>query len=114
MHTAQPRAGEALAVELYWRALEPTDVSYTVFFQVVGADGRIYAQQDSPPGKGTLRTDWWQEGMLIPDAYRVVIAADAPPGDYAIHIGFYNPVDGQRVNLADGSGDFYVIPFQIP
>lgn len=113
VHTAEPRPGEELAVALYWRALEPTDTSYTVFFQVVGPDGRIYAQQDSPPGQGTLRTNWWQSGMLIPDAYRVVIAPDAPSGDYAIYIGFYNPLDGQRVDRGDGGGDFYAIPFQM-
>ena len=115
VHTANPRPGDELAVDLYWRALEPTAVSYTIFFQVVGPDGRIYAQQDSPPGQGTLRTNWWQSGTLIPDAYHVVIAPDAPPGDYAIHIGFYNPVDGQRVDLAGVNGnDYYAIPFQIP
>ena len=114
MHTTTPKPGEALAVDLFWRALEPTDVSYTIFFQVVGPDGRIYAQQDSPPGKGTLRTDWWQSGMLVPDTYRLVIAPDAPPGDYAIHLGFYNPDDGQRVDLANGSGDtYFAIPFQM-
>ena len=113
IRTAKPKPGDELAVDLYWRAQEPTDTNYTVFFQVVGPDGRIYAQQDSPPGQGTLRTDWWQSGMLVPDTYRVVIAPDAPPDDYAIHIGFYNPVDGQRINLIDGGGDFYAIPFQI-
>ena len=110
VHTAQPQAGEALAVDLYWRALEPTDVSYTVFFQVVGADGRIYAQQDSPPGKGTLRTDWWQEGMLIPDAYRVVIAADAPPGDYKLVVGLYDLTTGERLPLSGSAETFVTLP----
>jgi uncharacterized membrane protein len=114
VHTANPKPGDELSVDLYWRALEPTDINYTVFFQVVGPDGRIYAQQDNPPGKGTLRTNWWQSGMLIPDSYRVVIASDAPPGDYVIHIGFYNPDDGQRVNLKDFNGNsYYAIPFQM-
>ena len=114
VHTSKPTPGDELAVNLYWRALEPTDTSYTVFFQVVGPDGRIYAQQDNPPGQGTLRTDWWQSAMLVPDAYRVVIAPDAPSGDYVIHIGFYNPSDGQRIDLADGSGNnTYAIPFQV-
>ena len=110
VHTAKPKPGDELAVDLYWRALEPTDVSYTIFFQVVGPDGRIYAQQDSPPGVGTLPTDNWQSGDLIPDAYHPILAENAPPGDYSIVVGFYDLATGERIALSGSAETFSTLP----
>ena len=105
--------GDELTLTLYWRALSPTDVSYTLFTQLLGSDGQLRGQHDSPPGYGTLATDRWQPDQLLPDEHRFLIAADAPGGDYQLLVGFYNPADGQRIPLADGSGDYTAIPLRI-
>jgi len=60
-----------------------------------------------------MATDRWQPDQLLPDEHRLLIAADAPGGDYQLLVGFYNPADGQRIPLADGSGDYYAIPLRI-
>ena len=110
---AAPRPGDELELTLYWRALAPTDISYTVFTQLLGPDGQLHGQHDSPPGYDTLPTNRWQPDQFLPDEHRLLIAADAPIGDYQLLIGFYNPADGQRIPLADGSGDYAAIPLRI-
>ena len=115
-HTISPAVlnpGDELTLTLYWRTLSPTEVSYTVFTQLLGPDGQLHGQHDSPPGYGTLATDRWQPGQLLPDEHRLLIAADAPGGDYQLLVGFYNPADGQRIPLTDGSGDYYAILLRI-
>jgi uncharacterized membrane protein len=92
-------AGEALEVDLYWRAIGTTDQAYTVFVHLVGPDGRLYGQQDNPPGNGTLATDRWQPGDLIRDSYRLMINANAPPGDYRLAVGLYDPATLERLQV---------------
>jgi len=105
--------GDKLDLMLYWRALAATEVSYTVFTQLLGPDGQLHGQHDSPPGYDTLPSNRWQPDQLLPDEHRLLIAPNAPVGDYQLLIGFYNPDDGQRIPLADGSGDYYAIPLLI-
>jgi len=105
--------GDKLDLMLYWRALAATEVSYTVFTQLLGPDGQLHGQHDSPPGYDTLPSNRWQPDQLLPDEHRLLIAPNAPVGDYQLLIGFYNLDDGQRIPLADGSGDYYAIPLLI-
>ena len=102
------KPGDEVQVDLYWRALEPTDISYTVFFQLLGPDGQVYAQQDNYPGFGTLPTNRWQPGDLIRDSYSPEIAGNAPPGEYQIIVGFYDNQTGVRLPLY-GSDETYTV-----
>ena len=70
----------------------------------------FYAQQDSPPGSGTLPTDIWQPGDLIPDAYHPILAENAPPGDYSIVVGFYDLATGERIALSGSAETFSTLP----
>ena len=105
--------GGELVVTLFWRALQPSATSYTVFTQLLGPDGQLYGQHDSPPGYGTLPTTRWQPHQLIPDEHRFAIASQAPPGDYQLLVGFYDPQTGQRLPLEQSSRDFFAIPISL-
>ncbi len=97
------KVGEALAVVLYWQGASPVGESYTVFTHLVGADGKLVAQQDNLPVTGLAPTDSWQAGTLIRDPYWLTLPEDTPPGDYQLLVGLYT-ADGRRtVALADGS-----------
>ena len=74
---------------------------------VLGPDGQVYGQHDAPPGFGTLATNQWSGGDLIRDSHRLVVADSAPPGQYTLIAGLYDPTTGERVLLA-GSDDTYV------
>lgn len=109
IHTPLVKPGDEVSVELYWRSLKPTNTSYTVFFQIMGPDGQIYAQQDNPPALGTMVTDRWQPGDLIRDVYQPTLADNAPPGEYRILMGFYDLATGQRLSLQGSSETYFAL-----
>jgi 4-amino-4-deoxy-L-arabinose transferase-like glycosyltransferase len=102
-------AGEAFPLTLYWRSLDETETSYTVFVHVVGPDGVIRGQWDSVPGGGTLPTAGWLKGEVITDEYRVPMAKDAPPWQYTIRVGVYDPRTGQRLQTSEVGGKDFVV-----
>ena len=93
-------AGDAFPLTLYWRALDGTRTSYSVFIHVVGPDGVIRGQWDSVPGSGMLPTTGWLEGEVITDQYLVPMAENAPPWQYTILVGMYDPWTGERLPVA--------------
>ncbi|MGQ9502538.1 MAG: hypothetical protein ACUVSB_10825, partial [Anaerolineae bacterium] len=99
------RAGETFPLTLYWRALAETRTSYTVFVHVVGPDGVIRGQWDSIPGAGTLPTTGWIKGEVVIDRYMVPMAQDAPPWEYTILVGMYDPRTGERLKVKDTMRD---------
>ena len=103
------RAGETFPITLYWRALGETRTSYTVFIHVVGPDGVIRGQWDSIPSAGTLPTTGWIKGEVITDRYMVPMAKDAPPWEYTILVGMYDPRTGERLKVKDTTRDAVVL-----
>lgn len=95
-------ADEAFPLTLHWRALSEMDTSYTVFVHVVGPDGSIRGQWDSVPGQGTLPTTGWVKDEVIVDEYLVPMNEDAPPWQYTILVGMYDPRTGERLRVAGG------------
>jgi hypothetical protein len=95
-------AGEPVDVTLVWRALGAARRPYTVFTHVVGEDGRLVAQQDNWPVRGTWPPTCWQAGALIVDPYRIVLPEGLEPGDYVLSVGMYDAA--RRERLLTGSG----------
>jgi hypothetical protein len=91
-------------VTLYWEAVEQVETSYTVFVHLVDADGRIWSQSDSLPRGGDFPTDAWFPGDVIVDPYSILVPVDAPPGDYQLVAGMYEPTTGKRLPVFDAEG----------
>jgi hypothetical protein len=91
------RAGQTFPITLYWRSLGETSISYAIFIHVVGPDGSIRGQWDSIPGAGTLPTTGWVSGEVITDHFEVPMSPDAPPWQYTILVGMYDPKTGDRL-----------------
>jgi len=98
------RPGDTLKLTLYWQALEATDLSYTVFAHLLGADGRLRAQQDNLPCHGACPTTSWVAGEVLTDEYAITIPADAAPGEYRLEIGLYDGATQQRLPVFDAQG----------
>ncbi|MBL7064802.1 MAG: glycosyltransferase family 39 protein [Anaerolineae bacterium] len=98
--------GDTLLLTLYWRAEEPVERNYTVFAHLQGADGRLVAQQDNPPMRGTRPTSVWEVGTVVEDPYELRVPLDTPPGDYLLSVGMYDPASHPLTRLpafgADG------------
>jgi hypothetical protein len=96
--------GRTFELVLYWQPIETFDRGYTVFVHLISADGHIVANRDQVPGGGDFPTTSWVKGEYLTDVYQVPVTTDTPPGDYWIEVGFYDPVDGARLPVADGQG----------
>jgi hypothetical protein len=99
------RAGDSFPLTLYWRALDEMDTSYVVFVHIVGPDGVIRGQWDSVPGGGGLPTTGWLKEEIITDAYVVPMQEGAPPWQYTIEVGMYDPVTGERLPVTGDGRD---------
>lgn len=89
-------------VALVWRAGQAAERSYTVFVQLVDADGRVIAQSDSLPVDGSRPTTGWRPGEYLLDAHRLKFHADAAPGPAALIAGLYDAASGQRIEIQPG------------
>lgn len=84
-------------IVLYWHALTTSDTSYKVFVHLVDANGIIHAQRDQIPGAGEYPTASWVKDEYLVDVYDV----DAPPGEYTIRLGMYEPATNVRLPVFD-------------
>jgi len=97
LDTSQAQAGGEIGLTLYWQAIETPTENYTVFNQLVGGDGQIWGQFDSPPVGDAWLTATWLPGEIVVDARTIPIHADAAAGEYSLAIGLYTPGDGGRL-----------------
>ncbi|MFN3761871.1 MAG: Stk1 family PASTA domain-containing Ser/Thr kinase [Anaerolineae bacterium] len=99
---ARVRPGEVFAISLRWRPLTTISTRYVVFVHLIGPDGRLIAQEDVEPLRGSRPTDTWVPQMPLWDPHQVALPPDAPPGPYQVRTGMY-PVGepGNRLPVLD-------------
>jgi hypothetical protein len=103
LSATQLRPGDTLAVTLAWAASGPLGDDYTVFLHLVDEAGDVIAQGDGPPRGGRYPTSAWAEGERFTDAHDIALPTHASPGTYHLRVGLYQPRDGYRLLLTDGS-----------
>ncbi|MCS7282451.1 MAG: Stk1 family PASTA domain-containing Ser/Thr kinase [Anaerolineae bacterium] len=86
---ARVRPGEVFAVSLRWRPLTTISTRYVVFIHLIGPDGRLIAQEDIEPLRGTRPTNTWVPQMPLWDPHQVTLPPDAPLGTYQVRTGMY-------------------------
>ena len=96
--------GGQVNVTLEWQGLQTIAEDYTVFVHLVGPDGMLHGQVDFYPVKGTLATSHWTPGQVIHDPYTVPVPADAPPGEYTVHVGMYLLATLERLPVLNADG----------
>jgi len=96
--------GGTARITLYWRDIQPSNSLYTVFMHLVDASGQLRGQHDAQPASGTWPTNAWIPGQSIQDTYEVPIDPTAPTGAYHYEVGMYDPVSGQRLQIAAADG----------
>ncbi len=99
------RAGQKMALTLYWRAEKEMRVDYTVFSHLVDPQGRIWAQKDNQPRGGRYPSSMWDVGEVVEDGYEIEIEENVPPGKYFIEIGMYELGTGARLPTFDRTGE---------
>jgi hypothetical protein len=87
-----------------WRALATPAQDYTVFVQLLGADGRVAWQSDRQPVDGFRPTSAWTAGDSVGDRYAFRWPADLPAGGYRVIAGMYDWRTGARLPVSDAQG----------
>jgi hypothetical protein len=103
--TESVRRGETLPLSLYWRALAPMGVSYTVSVQLIDEGGTKAGQVDRLPCNGGCPTTGWRPGDVVGERYQLAIDPNVPPGRYRLVVSMYDLVAGQRLPQLDASGN---------
>lgn len=101
-HLSQPlRPASVLNLTLFWEAIAPISIDYTVFVQLVDANHDILVQRDTQPQGGFYATSSWQPGEQIHDVHAFPLPAAMPSGTYDILVGLYEVSTGQRLPILD-------------
>lgn len=108
-YAAEPGRGPWLNVWLRWEALREVEDYYIVTVQLLNESGVLVAQHDSAPGNSYAPTSMWSTGQIVDDRHSVALPADLPPGTYRLAVALYRISDGERLPLADGSGDLALV-----
>ncbi len=97
-------SADSLSITLYWQALERLPASYKVFTHLINqSTGEVASQVDAVPRDWTYPTSWWDRGEIISDTINLP-AADLPPGQYRLQVGFYDPDTGERLTATTAEG----------
>ncbi len=91
--------GQAVELEVAWRAQRGFDRNYSWFVHLVGPQG-IAGQADL-----TYAPERVTPGQTVVDSYRFPLRPDAPPGEYQLIAGaYFTPAEGgwERLCTADG------------
>jgi len=88
---------EELRVMLWWEALAPPGMDYTVFVHLVDEGGQLIGTGDQPPLGGGFPTRMWQPGDGVADEHTIPLPPDLSPGAYSVQVGWYDPTTGVRL-----------------
>lgn len=104
-------AGQPFHLTLYWRALNdvPLNTPYTVFTQLLAADGHLIAQHDGPPAEKARPTTTWVGGEVLVDAHMLTFNDPAYAGPATLIVGLYESATVTRVGTAQGE-DHVALP----
>jgi hypothetical protein len=85
------------------------ETSYTVFTQLLAADGRLIAQHDGPPAENERPTPTWVGGEIIRDVHTLVFSDAGYSGPATLIVGLYDSATVTRVGTEQGQ-DHIVLP----
>jgi len=90
---------ERLTLVTYWRVLRKDDAPIRLFAHLLDAESDYRGGED--------RFDVWHgtlwPGDLIAQVQELALSPDAPPGEYQLEIGWYNPDTMQRLPVLEGT-----------
>ncbi len=107
------RAGDALHLNLYWRAVGAVAGNYQVYLRLISAGGQVWWQASDHPVSGMYPTAAWKAGETIPDWHEIPIGGTIPPGTYSVQVGLFPPFSSAGLDSAVGDTWFPLHEVQI-
>jgi hypothetical protein len=103
------KPGASFTVSLFWKCVDPMRRNYSVFVHFTGP---ARFQADHAPAGGRLPTSQWIESEIVRDDFTATIPPNAPPGDYEVTVGLWDPAGRRHLRRgwfgADASRAFTV------
>jgi hypothetical protein len=106
MNTRAVRPGETISVTLYWQALAPMQLDYSVFIHLTSTSGEIPVKNDSFPYTSPKRTRRWTMGQVMKEVRALVIPDYVLPGLYDIDMGVFSVNTGDRLPIVAPDGHY--------
>jgi 4-amino-4-deoxy-L-arabinose transferase-like glycosyltransferase len=98
---AAAKAGQALQINLYWRALKAMDADYAIYLHLLDAQGNTVAQRDTVIRQADYPTSGWRPGELAVDVADLPLPAGLALGEYRLELGVYRMDTFERLPLRD-------------
>jgi hypothetical protein len=92
-------AGETLALDLQWLAMDSSASDYALRLALLKPSGQVVAHWDLPLATDAFPTSQWQAGDLVWGPQRPVVPGHVLPGRYELHLMLLD-ADGQRLGLS--------------
>ena len=97
--------GQAVGVNLLWRAQQPIEDNLSVFLHLLDVKGRRWSQTDELlADRHGLSTSLWKEGSDHLSRHTIQLPAGLAPGIYRVQVGLYTLPEGSRLVPVGGDG----------
>lgn len=107
MNARAVRAGETISVTLYWRALAPMPVDYSVYMHLTSVeDNTIIVKNDGFPYTSPKRTRRWSPGQMMQEVRALAVPLYATPGLYDIDMGVFSEERGMLLPIVAPDGHY--------
>jgi hypothetical protein len=106
MNARAVRPGETISVTLYWQALAPMKLDYSVFMHLTSTGGEIPVKNDGFPYTSPKRTRRWVPGQVMQEVRSLAIPEYVLPGLYDIDMGIFSVDTGDRLPLIAPDGHY--------
>ncbi|MCB0044628.1 MAG: hypothetical protein KDD92_04300 [Caldilineaceae bacterium] len=98
--------GETFTVTLGYRATGPTGADLTQFVHLYNPALGMADQRDARPGDGGNPTTAWTRDEVIVEEVPLTVDPTAPPGEYELLVGFYDPANNAaRAPAVNAAGE---------
>ena len=97
--------GSRFPLTLFWQTDENVYDDYTVFIQLLDAEGNAVLKYDSVPGGGLNSPFLWIPGETVVDRVVLNLPNDLKPGKYTVIIGMYHYPELERLPVTSQTGE---------
>jgi hypothetical protein len=105
--------GGSTGLTLEWETPGQRASDYSVIYQLVGLDGRVWDDEELAlfeQSEGGLE---WRPGRWVTQVSTVAPPVDTPPGRYQVTISLYDTMNDRPARAADGSDEVTVTTLQV-
>ncbi len=98
--------GDTISIWLDWQAIRRPDQNYAVFVHLLADPTTIITQDDGDPTHLGIAapTSLWAILTPVYDTRQITVPAGTPPGRYALRLGIYSRITGQRLPVVPADG----------